>query len=79
MIVELPLKINYKVNIHFNFYFKGRLLDSSNCSYMAKMIEDCLVHYGVIKDDTTKYVGRFSLESHKGKKDFVTIDMEKVK
>ena len=33
---------------------------------MSKMIEDCMVHYEILKNDTKEYVGKFSMESHKG-------------
>lgn len=63
--------IEEKVDLHFTFFFNKKPLDSSNCSYMAKMLEDCLVAHGVLKDDTIQYVGRVSFESVKGKeKDF---------
>ena len=68
-ITKVPFKklapIKEKVNLDFVFYFSGRLLDSSNCSYAAKILEDCLVAHGVLKDDTTKQIGRVSLESRK--------------
>lgn len=71
---------NEKINIDFKFYFKSRALDSSNCSFMVKMIEDCLTHYKVIKDDTIKYIGRISIESLKGDCDFckITLDNKKL-
>lgn len=59
--------ITDKVDLSFSFYFTKNALDSSNCSYMAKMIEDCLVEYGVLKDDTIKYVGKISLTSQRDK------------
>ena len=54
-----------KVNLDFTFYFAGRTLDSSNCSFMAKMLEDCLVTYGVLANDTIEFVGKVSLEAIK--------------
>lgn len=54
-----------KVNLDFTFYFTSRTLDSSNCSFMAKMLEDCLVTYGVLEDDTIDFVGKFSTEAVK--------------
>lgn len=35
--------------------------DTSNYSYGAKMIEDCLVKYGVLQDDTNKHVKNVEL------------------
>jgi len=57
-----------KVNLFFHFYFKSKKLDSSNCSYMAKILEDCLVTYKVLKNDSNTYVGMFGVQSHKSKK-----------
>lgn len=67
----LPFKkldfIDKKVDISMEFFYKSRALDSSNNSAMFKMIEDCLVEYGVIKDDTYKNVGWVSMKSSKTK------------
>lgn len=52
-----------KIDIEILFYFKTRYLDSSNCSFMGKMIEDSLVKNKLIEDDTNKYVGKFTTES----------------
>lgn len=52
-----------KVNIEMFFYFHKKPLDSSNCFFMAKMLEDCLVSHGVINNDTNKYVGSFTVKS----------------
>jgi hypothetical protein len=62
--------IEKKVSLDFTFYFKSRTLDSSNCFFMAKMIEDCMVSKGILKDDTIKYVQRVSVESKKGDSDY---------
>ena len=70
--------IEGKVDLSFTFYFAKNALDSSNCSYMAKMIEDCLVEYGVLKDDTIKYVGKFSVTSFKSEnkeKDYCILEI----
>jgi hypothetical protein len=48
--------INTTIKLEFIFSFKTRLLDSSNCSYMAKMFEDTLVTTGILKDDSPKYI-----------------------
>jgi len=62
-------KHNCRVSLSFLFTFKSRPLDSSNCSYMAKVIEDCMVHYGILKDDTIKSVKSVTFESQKGDRD----------
>jgi len=56
-------QINKKVDLIFNFYFKSRYLDSSNCSFMWKCIEDWLVRGGLLKDDTNTYIGQVSYQS----------------
>jgi hypothetical protein len=52
-----------KVDISFKFYFRSRYLDSSNCSFMWKMIEDSLVKNKLIKDDSNMYIWCISYES----------------
>lgn len=76
-------KIDYPVNLRFDFYLGGRALDSSNCSYMAKMIEDCFVKFGIFKDDNIKYIHDFTCRSHqvKGLKEhycIVTIEKDQL-
>ena len=61
------------VDLHMDFHLKGRALDSSNCSYMFKIIEDCLVKSGYITNDTIKYVRRVSMESYKAEENYVEI------
>ena len=56
-------QINEKVNIEIQFYFRTRYLDSSNCSFMWKMIEDSLVKNWLLKDDTNEFVWKFTVES----------------
>ena len=58
-----------RVDLSFTFFWAGRSLDSSNCSFLCKMFEDCLVEYGVLKDDTIKHVAKISMESRKTKGD----------
>lgn len=62
-----------KVDLEFVFYFKSRPLDSSNCAFAAKMLEDCLVHHGVLKGDSIDYVRKISYQSCIGKYDFCEI------
>lgn len=63
----------YPVNINYIFEFKGKLLDTTNCTYMAKLIEDSLVINGIIEDDSPKFVEFTGIYSQKGEKDKVTI------
>lgn len=71
-------KHDCRVNLSFIFTFKNRPLDSSNCSYMAKVIEDCMVHYGILKDDTIKSVKSVTYESQKGDRDECTVAINHV-
>ena len=57
------LPLEDKVDLKMDFYFRTRYLDSSNCSFMWKMIEDSLVKNWLLTDDTNKYVWNFSCES----------------
>lgn len=61
---------HYPVDIIYLFYFKGKLLDSSNCSYMAKLIEDGMIKIGLLKNDSPKFVRVITLRSMKSKKKF---------
>ena len=58
-------KIAKKIELEFIFYFKSRALASSKCSYMGKLLEDCLVAHGVLQDETLKHVGKVSYQSFK--------------
>jgi len=68
----------YPVIITYHFKFKGRKLDSSNCAYLVKLMEDGLVHADVIPDDNRKYVaGSFSfVDEGKWDEDQVDITIE---
>lgn len=57
----------YPVNLSFEFKIKSRLLDSSNTSYMGKLIEDWLVEFGILKGDSPRYVSTVSYQCSKGK------------
>lgn len=60
-------------DLTFDFEFKSRPLDCDNCSYMAKLLIDCLRHYGKIKDDTPNIVKSVKITSCKGSLDKVKI------
>lgn len=55
--------ITHKVNLDFKFYYKSRYLDSSNNSFVWKMLEDGLVKGWLLKDDDNKYIWQVSYES----------------
>lgn len=48
--------INEMIHIEYEYKFKTRYLDTSNCSVMNKAIEDWLVEAWVLKDDTPQYI-----------------------
>jgi len=56
-------QITKKVNLKFEFYFKSRYLDSSNTTFIWKCLEDWLVKWGLLKDDTNKYIWEVSYQS----------------
>lgn len=53
-----PYEGTYPVQVTYYFQFKGRKLDSTNCSYMAKLLEDALIEEAVIPDDAPKFVAK---------------------
>ena len=72
-----PVK-EYPVKIKYEFEFSSHPLDTLNCAFLAKMIEDCLVEANVLIDDRIKYVQSSKLLSKKGKKDFVRLTICKI-
>lgn len=52
---------NYPVKIRYEFYFKKKPLDSLNTAFMAKMLEDGIVHAKVLINDDIKYVSESTL------------------
>lgn len=56
----------FPCHIEYRFKMRGRGLDSSNLAYMAKLVEDGLVHSGIIPDDSPKYVRSMTLVTEKG-------------
>ena len=66
---------DYPVTLSFRFGFSKNALDSSNCSYMAKLIEDGLVQNEILKNDDIKFVKRIILESYKSEKDEIKLEV----
>lgn len=60
-----PFSGPYPVHVHYHFKLAGPRLDMSNHSYMLKMVEDGLVHCGVLPGDEPKYVGSYSVSGEK--------------
>lgn len=58
----------------FTFTFKGKLLDCSNCSFMAKCLEDAMVMNGLLPNDTPAEVRSIAILVLKGNEDRVTIN-----
>lgn len=56
--------------VNYIFTFKNKPLDAMNCTYMAKMIEDI-----IFEDDKHDIITHFSIESIKGEKDSVLIEI----
>lgn len=73
-------RIDSIVDIDYTFYFKSHALDSENCAFMGKMITDCMIKYGILEDDSIKYVRRVSYESKKSsnKENYVEIKIKKI-
>lgn len=53
---------SYPVEIWYRFIFVSRPLDTLNCAYMAKIIEDCFRSLGIIEDDDLKCVAGSFIE-----------------
>ena len=75
-VVRLQTKvvIDYPCNIHYTFYWTGRVLDSDNNSIIGKMITDILTN----GNDGYNQVHRVSYESEKSKNkiDYVEVLVE---
>jgi hypothetical protein len=64
----------YPIDLEMTFEFKGRVLDSSNCSYMAKMVEDSMVKkINVLEGDSIKYVKSVKYTAIRGTVDRIHI------
>lgn len=70
------LKPITKGNLIFDFNFKNKPLDCSNCSFMAKMIEDVLVEHNILEDDSPKYIKKITIISQKAKKNVCILTLE---
>jgi len=56
-------RLDKKINLTFKFYWKSRVLDSSNCSFMWKCLEDWLVKGWIVEDDNNQFIWTVSYES----------------
>lgn len=73
---EKPYKGEYPIKITYHFIFKSRALDTTNCFFMAKLLEDGLVQNKVIPDDHHWIVHKTIITSRKGDADSVEIIIE---
>lgn len=64
----LPYDGPFPVDCRYHFFLHGKQLDSSNCAFLAKLVEDGLVHAKVIPDDSRQYVRWVSVLSSQAKK-----------
>jgi hypothetical protein len=64
---------NYPVDITYIFTFKSIPLDTLNCSMMAKMLEDGMRKWGILQDDSPKFVQFSGIYSKKGTEDSIEI------
>lgn len=53
---------SYPVQILYQFVFASRALDSTNCSYMVKALEDALRSCQLLEDDDPTHVARTIIE-----------------
>lgn len=66
----------YPVIITYRFLFKKNPLDSSNCAYLVKLLEDSMVHHKILEDDDMRYVAETRMRPEMGEKDEVIIEIE---
>ena len=70
----------YPVRISYDFYFRSKALDTLNCAFMAKCVEDGMASLGVLQGDGPKFVRACSISTQKaarGENDHVVITIEK--
>ena len=62
---------NKRYSVAYDFEFRIRPLDITNCSYMIKMIEDV-----IFEDDTYKIIEKVTITSKRGIEDKVLINVK---
>lgn len=60
-------------DIEMEFNFKSKPLDCDNCFYSVKLCLDSLRYYGIIPDDSPKYVKSIKVSSKKSNKNNVLL------
>jgi len=69
-----PINENlYPIDLIFVYTFKGKTLDTTNCGFMSKLIEDGFRDSGFLKNDDLRYVESSKNIVKKGKIDEVKI------
>ena len=64
----------FKYKVEYEFFFKSRPLDASNCVAMVKLIEDI-----IFEDDSYKIVDSIKIKSRKNKDERVEVNIEQYK
>ena len=60
-------KISRKVSVGINMTFiNSSIRDLDNHSFLFKMLQDCLIHHGVIEDDSDKFISVISIRKEAG-------------
>lgn len=59
---------DFPVEITFIFSFRKKPLDTSNCSFMAKCLEDALVQNEILPNDTIDFVSSITSSAKKAAK-----------
>lgn len=70
---ELKPVTEYPIDIEYIFTFKGKPLDTTNATYMAKLCEDGLVKSGIIEDDDPEHVQYTGIYCQNGDEDLIEI------
>ena len=70
---NLLFKKDKQYNASYDFYFKSKPLDASNCSAMVKLIEDVL-----FEDDKWDVVRSITITSNKSNKELVVINVKEI-
>jgi hypothetical protein len=67
---------SFPVKVTYSFRWKGVALDTSNCSFLVKVIEDGMVGIGLLPSDAPGHVAQTTIRSKRGKHDEVLITIE---
>ena len=58
----------YPIGFYYEFFFKSRPYDASNCMFMVKMIEDSLIKEDIIENDSPKHIHSITISTKKSDK-----------